>query len=221
MNKKLTLFAGCTLALMLLAGPSLRADYYYIFNPVGNPTVYSDHAGMGLTLSDQPSIGPIASGANTNVVATADDHLHQPGCERNRYLHGQDRHLELDDRRRHRTRRRRSNLTFNGSLSAKTSRINVGFSGSDTADLTVNGHTFHVVLDKHRSSGYSHGDSGQCRRDHHRRTDGRKQQHSRALDHGPVLPGHLSLIGSGPLAETPPRPVRSLFLKGRQECLPY
>ena len=70
MNRKLAILTGCALALMLLAKPNLRADYYYNFSPVGNPTVYSDNAGMGIVLADQPQIGPVASGTNTNVVAT-------------------------------------------------------------------------------------------------------------------------------------------------------
>lgn len=146
MYKTFALLTGCALALMLLAGPNLRADYYYNFSPVGNTTIYSDHAGMGIVLSNQPQIGPIATLQDTNVVATTMTTFINAGVTGSDTFTSKDATLQLTivDGNDHASTT--FGLTISGTLSAETSQIQVGLTGPSTQILTVNGHEYKIIL---------------------------------------------------------------------------
>src|SRR5262249_52408830 len=79
MSRKRAILWGAVAALALAGGPAARADYFYNFSPITNPTVFSDHSGMSITLGNQAQVGPIATNQNTNVVATTLSTFINPG----------------------------------------------------------------------------------------------------------------------------------------------
>lgn len=147
MNGKVGLHLGLALALMLLAGRGVRADYYYDFSPISNPTIYSDHSGMGIILANQPQIGPIASGANTNVVAATMTTFINSGVTGTDSFTDKTATLQLTIVQGSDKATGTWQLTFGGSLSAETSQITVAFVGGiNTQILTVDGTQYKVTL---------------------------------------------------------------------------
>src|SRR5262245_3910424 len=76
-RKSALLFAG--LVALAVAGSPARADYFYSFSPIDNPTVLSDHSGMGIIVNNQNQVGPISTGLNSNVVAATLSTFINPG----------------------------------------------------------------------------------------------------------------------------------------------
>jgi hypothetical protein len=148
MKRTSHLLAGPALALLLLAAPQARADYFYNFSPVDFPTVLSDHSGMQINVNNQPQIGPISTGHDSNVVATTLTTFINPGVSgTDTFSQGQHSTIALTitDGTQHATVD--FGLTFSGSLSATTSEIKVAFSGPSTQVVTVNGHAYTIKLD--------------------------------------------------------------------------
>ena len=146
MKGKLSLHWGCALGLLLVTGLGARADYYYNFSPVGDPTIYSDNAGMGIVLAQQPNIGPIATNQNTNVVAATMTTFINQGVTGTDTFTSKSTTLSLTivDGTDHASTT--FGLTFSGSLSAETSQIKVAFTGPTTQVLTVGGNQYSITL---------------------------------------------------------------------------
>jgi hypothetical protein len=139
---------GAVLALALATAGTARADYYYNFSPTDFPTVYSDHSGMGINLINQPQIGPISTGHDTNVVAVTLSTFINPGVTgTDSFTTGQHSTIgvTITDGTDHASTN--FGLVFTGSLSASTSNIGVAFDGPSTKPLTVNNHQYTITLD--------------------------------------------------------------------------
>jgi hypothetical protein len=150
MSRKRAFLWGAFAALALAAVPAARADYFYNFSPVTNPTVFSDHSGMSITLANQAQVGPIATNQNTNVVATTLSTFINPGVTgTDTFNTGQNAQIQLTvtDGTQHASVT--FGLKFSGSLAANNAQIGVAFDNgqqSETKTLSVNGNTYTVVL---------------------------------------------------------------------------
>lgn len=146
---KNALLTGGVLALALAVSPAARADYFYEFSPIDNPTVLSDHSGMGITVNNQPQVGPISTGLNTNVVAaTLSTFINPKVTGTDTFNTGQHSTVKLTiiDGTQHASAT--FSLKFSGSLSADHSQIGVAFDEGATAkrSLEVNGNKYTVTL---------------------------------------------------------------------------
>jgi hypothetical protein len=147
MSRKVVLLSGLALSLMLLSGAGAWADYFYNFSPIDFPTVYSDNSGMGITLANQPQIGPVGSGLDSNVVAaTMTTFINQGVVGTDTFNTGQHSTLSLTIIDGVENSTVTFGLLFSGSLSATNSNIAVTFDGPTTQHLTVNGNEYYVTL---------------------------------------------------------------------------
>jgi hypothetical protein len=150
MSSKSAFLFATLLALAVASVPAARADYFYNFSPITNPTALSDHSGMGITINNQPQVGPIATGLNTNVVAATLSTFINPGVTgTDTFNTGQSSTIQLTitDGTQHATAN--FGLKFSGSLSASNSQIGVTFDNGQTTEtktLTVNGNQYSIVL---------------------------------------------------------------------------
>jgi hypothetical protein len=150
MNRKSALLTGAVLALALASGPAARADYFYTFGAIDNPTVLSDHSGMGIVINSQTQIGPVATLANTNVVAATMTTFINPGVTgTDTFNTGQSSTIKLTVVDGTQNASLNFGLMFSGSLSANNSQIGVTFDNGQTSEskvLTVNGNEYTVTL---------------------------------------------------------------------------
>jgi hypothetical protein len=150
MNRKSTLLAGAVLALLVATGPAARADYFYTFSAIDNPTVLSDHSGMGIVVNSQPQIGPVGTNSNTNVVAATMSTFINPGVTgSDTFNTGQSSTIKLTVIDGTQNASVQFGLSFTGSLSANNSQIGVAFDNGQTTEskqLTVNGNQYTVTL---------------------------------------------------------------------------
>jgi len=134
----------------MASAPAARADYFYNFAPITNPTVLSDHSGMGIVVNNQPQVGPVSANQNSNVVAATLSTFINPGVTgSDTFSTGQTSTIQLTvtDGTQHASVN--FGLKFSGSLSANSSQIGVTFDNgqtSETKSLTVNGNQYSVVL---------------------------------------------------------------------------
>jgi hypothetical protein len=148
MKRQVSLLSVIVLALFLLAGQGVRADYYYNFSPVDFPTVYSDNSGMGITINNQPQVGPISTGLDTNVVAATMTTFINPGVTgTDTFNTGQHSTLALTITDGTELGTVAFGLKFSGSLAANNSSIKVEFDGPSTQTMTVNGNLYSIKLD--------------------------------------------------------------------------
>ncbi len=148
MKRQVTFLSVLLLALLLFTGPGAGADYYYNFSPVDFPTVYSDNSGMGITISNQPQVGPIATGLDTNVVAATMTTFINPGITgTDTFTTGQHSTLALTIVDGTENGTVNFGLKFSGTLAANNSQIKVEFDGPSTQSITVNGNQYTVRLD--------------------------------------------------------------------------
>jgi hypothetical protein len=147
MRRKISLLSAPVLALMMLAG-SGRADYFYNFSPIDFPTVYSDHSGMGINITNQPQVGPIATSQDTNVVAATLSTFINPGVTgTDTFTTGQHSTIALTIVDGLENGTVEFGVKFSGSLAADNSRIQVEFDGPSSKTVTVNGQQYTVSLD--------------------------------------------------------------------------
>jgi hypothetical protein len=150
MSRKSALLTCALFALALASGPAARADYFYNFSPVDNPTVLSDHSGMGIVVNNQPQVGPIATGLNTNVVAATLSTFINPGITgTDTFSTGQTSTVKLTIIDGTQNGSTTFGLKFSGTLSANNSQIGVTFDNgmtSETKSLTVNGNQYSVTI---------------------------------------------------------------------------
>ncbi len=148
MNRKYAFLTCVLVALVSAMGGTARADYFYNFSPIDFPTVLSDHSGMGINLVNQPQVGPVSTGQNTNVVATTMTTFINPGITgTDTFTTGQHSTIALTITDGTQNATVNFGLTFTGSLSATSSQISIGFTGPTTESLTVNGNLYTVTLD--------------------------------------------------------------------------
>ncbi len=148
MKRQGTLLSLLVLASMLFAGHGARADYYYNFGPVDSPTVYSDNSGMGINLSNQPQVGPIATSMDTNVVATTlTTFINQGVTGTDTFSTGQHSGLALTIVDGNQNGTVQFGLNFSGTLAANNSQLKVDFESGDTKSMTINGNQYTVKLD--------------------------------------------------------------------------
>ena len=144
MRTKLVLLAGPLLALTLVAAPPARADYYYNFDPV-DATIYSDNAGMRINIDNQPQVGPIKSGVDTNIVAaTLTTAINQGVAGIDAFNKSTQLKLTITDGSE--AKSILFGLKFTGSLSAQYSQIKVAFDGAAPEPIMVNGNRYSVSL---------------------------------------------------------------------------
>ncbi len=147
MRRMSALLAGPALALMLMAGPRARADYAYNFSPIDFPTVYSDHSGMSINISNQPQVGPISTGLDTNVVAaTLSTFINTGVTGADTFGTGQHATVGLTIIDGTDNKTVNFGLKFSGNLSATNSQITVALDGPSSRTLTVNGNTYTASL---------------------------------------------------------------------------
>jgi hypothetical protein len=147
MNRKYAFLTCALVALVSAMGGTARADYFYNFSPIDFPTVLSDHSGMGINLVNQPQVGPITTGQNTNVVATTMTTFINPGITgTDTFTTGQHSTIALTIIDGTQNATVNFGLKFSGSLSATSSQISIGFDGPTTQTLTVNGQQYSVTL---------------------------------------------------------------------------
>jgi hypothetical protein len=138
------LFLSC-LGLMLAGGP-VRADYFYNWGP-DNPVVFSDNAGMHVTITDGAQIGPVSG--TQHMIATSLATFINPGVTgSDTFSQGQKLALGLDLT----DGTQAGNVSFaigvSGSLSASSSSgLTYTFLNGTTQTMTVNGTQYTVTLD--------------------------------------------------------------------------
>jgi hypothetical protein len=144
MNCKNAPALGVVLALVLATAGTARADYFFNWGP-DNPVVFSDHAGMHVTLTDGDQIGPVSG--TQHMIATSLGTFINPGVTgTDNFSHGQKLALGLDltDGMGH------GNVSFSigvsGSLSAANSAVSYSFLDGTTRSLTVNSHPYTVTI---------------------------------------------------------------------------
>ncbi len=148
MNRKYAFLTCALVALVSATGGTARADYFYNFSPIDFPTVLSDHSGMGINLVNQPQVGPVQTGQNTNVVATTMTTFINPGITgTDTFTAGQHSTIALTIIDGTQNATVNFGLAFTGTLSATNSQIGVAFTGPTTQTLTVNGNIYSVTLD--------------------------------------------------------------------------
>jgi len=151
MSRKSALLSAALVALCLASSSAARADYFYTFSAIDNPTVLSDHSGMGIIINNQNQVGPVATGLNTNVVAATLSTFINPGVTgTDTFNTGQGSTVKLTiiDGTQHESVN--FGLKFSGSLSANNSSVGVTFDNgltSESKTLTVNGNQYTVSLD--------------------------------------------------------------------------
>jgi hypothetical protein len=144
MKRRLILVSA--LAIVLLAGSSARADYFYNWGP-DNPVVFADHSNMHISISDSAHVGPV-SGAQ-HMVATSLSTFINPGVTgTDTFSQGQQLALGLDLT----DGTAAGNVSFkigvSGSLSADgSSKPTYSFLNGTTQTMTVNGTLYTVTLD--------------------------------------------------------------------------
>jgi hypothetical protein len=152
MSRKSALLIAGLMAVALVGSPAARADYFYSFQPIDNPTVLSDHSGMGIIVNNQTQVGPISTGLNSNVVAATLSTFINPGVTgTDTFNTGQESTVKLTIVDGTQNDTVNFGLKFSGSLSASNSQIGVAFDNgqsTETKTLTVNGHQYTITLDK-------------------------------------------------------------------------
>ncbi len=144
MNRTVLLLWSVTL--LMLAGAPVHADYFYNWGP-DNPVVFSDNAGMHVTITDGAQIGPVSG--TQHMIATSLATFINPGVTgSDTFSQGQQLALGLDLT----DGTQAGNVSFkigvSGSLSADgSSGLTYSFLNGTTQTMTVNGTLYTVTLD--------------------------------------------------------------------------
>jgi hypothetical protein len=143
MNRRHAALLGAIL--VLATAGTARADYFFNWGP-DIPIVFSDNAGMHVTISDGPQVGPVSG--TQQMIATSLGTFINPGVTgTDTFSNGQKLALGLDltDGTGH------GNVSFSigisGSLSAATSAVSYSFLDGTTRSMTVNNHPYTVTID--------------------------------------------------------------------------